>query len=420
MAETCRRVLEVEVPPDVVKKRADEIATQFQRRARLPGFRPGKAPLSIVRQRFREDIRSEVLRELVPEYVEAGARERKWDPIGHPSVSDIEYADDSPLKFKATLEVFPEFELGDYRGIMVTVPRPEVSEDEINQTLARLQEQGATYVNVDPRPVEEGDFASVAVQELQDDPNAQPGKTQEILCEIGGERTPKEFSENLLGAEVGEERTFSVNFGSGGEAGETAPSAKAVNYRVKVLGIKKKQLPELNDDFARELGGDFESLDAVRQRIREDTLKAKQNEADENARAEVRKKLIELHDFPVPDTLVERQIERRLENIARQIQSQGMNPRQLDWGRMRAAQRDAAIQDVKSSMILEKIAAEEKLEPEQAEVENEIRKIAEATRQTPEAIEAHLTKDGGLDTMKSRLRIEKSLNFVYQLARTDA
>jgi trigger factor len=216
--------------------------------------------------------------------------------------------------------------------------------------------------------------------------------------------------------EYGEELSFEVAYA--GDHRDPRLAGKSVSYHVKVLGIKQKHLPELTDDFARELG-DFESLDAVRGHIREDLRNGKLQEAEQNARSQTRQQLVALHDFPVPESLVERQIERRLERLRRQLASQGVDPQSLalDWGKVRAAQREGAVEDVKSTFLLEKIAHREQLEPDESEVAREIARIASATRQDPEAVRSRLTSEGGLDRMKSRLRIDKALDFVFHQAR---
>ena len=176
-------------------------------------------------------------------------------------------------------------------------------------------------------------------------------------------------------------------------------------------------MPELDDEFARELGA-FDSLEAVRQRVRQDIERSKREEAENRARADLRKQLVALHDFAVPESLVERQIERRLEGLRRQITTQGMDPQSmaLDWGKVRAAQRQEAVEDVKSTFILEKIAHQEHLEPEDSDVDREIERIASVTQADAAAIRSRLTREGGLDRMKSRLRIEKALDFVFHQA----
>jgi len=414
MADSCRRVVEIEIPPQIVQERAQAVVRELQRRTRLPGFRPGKAPTSVIQQRFQDDIRSQVIQELVPEYIAAAAREQNWEPVGSPAVTDVRYEEDAPLKFKATVEVLPEFELADYSSLHIDVPRPDVPEEEVEKQLEQLREQAAAYVNVEPRPLRDGDFAGIFIQ------GGASGKegvrVDEILCEIGGANTVKEFTENLRGAEVGQELSFEVKYRD--NHGDRRLAGKSVPYRVKVLGIKQKQLPELNDEFARELG-DFDSLEAVRRHIHGEIEKSKREEAEQKARAQVRRQLVALHDFSVPDTLVEKQIERRLDRLRRQLAAQGMDPQSLslDWGKVRAAQREEAIEDVKSTFILEKIAHRQQLEADEAEVQHEIERIASVTQSDAATIRSRLTREGGLDRMKSRLRIDKALDFVFHQAR---
>ncbi|MBI4459104.1 MAG: trigger factor [Acidobacteria bacterium] len=415
MAEGCRRELAIEIPAEVVREKAQAITVQLQRRARLPGFRPGKAPLSIIQERFREDIRSQVLKELVPEYVWASAREQHWEPIGNPSVRDVQYEEGAALKFSATVEVLPEFELEDYKSLFVDLKEPEVSEEETSQALDQLREQSATYVNLEPRPLQDRDYASIAVEAVSPGKESSGVHVEEVLCEVGGPRTLPEFTANLRGAQVGEELTFDVHYPA--DFQDSRLAGKTISYQVKVLGLKEKRLPELNDDFARELG-EFDSVEAVRQQVRSNLLRGKSEEMQQAARASLRQQLIQLHDFPVPESLVERQIERRVDRLRRQIAAQGLTSQgmALDWGKIRASQREGAIEDVKSTLILEKIAQKEKLSASEAEIEQEVERIADATRQAPALVRGRLTKEGGLDKIASRLRIEKALEHVFHQA----
>ena len=416
MPEDCRRVLEVEIPQEVVSKRVQTISGRFQRHARLPGFRPGKAPISLIQQKFRDDIRHQVLQELVPEYVEARAREQKWEPIGTPSVTDVRYSEDSPLRFKATLEVLPEIELRDYKNLAVRVEPETVSDQHVQAALEQLREQSATYVNLDPRPLQDGDFASISVRGVSPTKESPGVQVEEILCEIGGPRTVKEFTENLRGADIGEERRFDVAYPD--DFSDARLAGKTISYQVKVLGLKRKQLPELNDDFAREIG-EFDSLAAVCEDLRKNLLESQRRESEQKAKSELRQKLLELHDFPVPESLVERQIERKLERLRRQVLSQGMNPETMavDWGKVRATQRQGATEDVKASLLLERIAEQENLQVSESEVEQELERIAAAVRQPPAAVRARLTTEGRLDRIISVLRVEKALDFVFQHAK---
>lgn len=389
------------------------VAIQLQRRVRLPGFRPGKAPISFIQQKFRDDIRSEVLQELVPEYVRVRAQEQSWEPVGNPSVTEVQFADDTALRFKATVEVLPEFQLGNYEDLSVPLEESKVSEEEVVKSLDRLREQAATYVNLEARPLQEGDFASIGFEGISPGKDSTPVKVEEVLCEIGGANTMKEFTENLKGAQLGEERQFEVVYPP--EFNDPRLAGKTVAYKVKVLGLKRKILPELNDDFAREVG-EFASLDALRQRVQDELGKTKREEAEQNAKNQLRQKLVELHDFPVPESMVARQMERRVERLRRQLAAQGVDLKslQMDWKKLRASQQESALQEVKSALILEKIAEKEKIEAEEADIEEEIGKIAAASQQTAAMIRSRLTKEGALDKIRARIRIEKALDIIFR------
>jgi trigger factor len=408
--------MEIEIPTDVVREKLAAVAQHYQKHVRLPGFRPGKAPLSIVRQRFEEDIRSQMLQELVPEYVEAQVKQNHWEPVGTPSVTDVEYAEGSPLKFKASVEVMPEFSLGDYGSLQVEYNEPAVSDDEVQKTLEGLQNQSATYVNVDPRPIQDGDLASITVHGDSAENSTAGVDLKEVLCEVGGPDTVAEFTQNLRGAEPGHEVSFDVVYPA--DFRDKRLAGKTIAYKVNVLGIKKKQLPELDDDFAKEMG-EFETLEALRARVRENLQAAAREHAETDAKKALRKKLVELHDFSVPESLVNRQIERRVDRVRRQLASQGVDPQRLawDWNKVRDAQREEALEDVKGSLILEKIAADRKVEVEEAELDHELDELAIAMEQPAATLRARLTADGGIDRIKSRLRIEKALDLVFQNAK---
>jgi trigger factor len=409
-------VLEIEIPAEIVQERLKAVTAQFQKHARLPGFRPGKAPLSIIRQKFEEDIRAQLLQELVPEYVETEVKQRQWEPVGQPSVSEIEYAEDSPLKFKASVEVMPEFALQDYSSLQLEVPEPEVSDEEAQKTLEELRAQSATYMNVDPRPLRDGDFASISVH------GDTPGKEgsgvdlKEVLCEIGGSDTVAEFTQNLRGVEPGQEVRFDVSYPPEFRDGRLA--GRTVAYRVRVLGIKQKQLPALDDEFAKELG-EFDSLDALRARIRENLVASSRERAESEAKKTLRKRLVELHEFSVPESLVERQLEKRLDRLRRHLASQGVDPERLawDWNKVRESQLGEAAEEVKSSLVLEKIADRESVEVSAAELDREIELLAKALQQPEATLRARLTSEGGVDRIKSRLRIEKALEVLFQKAK---
>ncbi len=428
MAEdTCKREMVIEVPAEVVQREAESIARSFQKQARIAGFRPGKAPLDLIRRRFAEQIRQQMLENLIPEHFRHRVEQEKLEPVASPEIADVEVQEDAPLRFKATFEVLPQFELKDYRSLEVESSEPAVSEEEVEQALLQAQEQAATYAPVEERPLADGDFAVVSFEgrpEGQPAPRAGSGpgapvKMSDVLCEIGGRDTLPEFTENLRGAQVGEERSFPVNYPA--DFSDRRLAGRTFRYTVHVHGIKQKQLPELNDDLARDLG-EFQTLEELRAHLRRQLEEQKRRRAEAEAKEKLLDRLVELHDFPVPDALVDRQLQKRLEQTLRGLAAQGVNVGQLkvDWSEWRARQRPAALRDVKAGLVLDAIAGREGIQVEEGELEREVERLAAATKQSTAVVRSRLTREGALDRMKSRLRSEKTHDFLFHSAQRAA
>jgi trigger factor len=241
----------------------------------------------------------------------------------------------------------------------------------------------------------------------------QPVHMDEVLIEIGGKNTVPEFSENLRGATAGETREFEVKYPE--DSTDKRLAGKTLVYTVKVQAIKQKNLPELNDEFAKELG-EFTSLDQVRKQIRENMQAERKHDAEREAKDKLVNELVKRNDFEVPESLVDRQIDLRLERGLRALAAQGMkmeDMKKMDLPRLRAGQRDQAVQDVKSSLLLDRIAELENIDVGEDELNHEIEALAQQTKQTSEAVRARLTQDGGLDRIRNRIRSEKTLEFLY-------
>ncbi len=425
---TCKRELMVEVPGEVVRQEAEKVASDFQRRARVPGFRPGKTPLSLVRQRFRDEIREEVLHHLVPEYFQKRVAEEKLEPVKSPDISDVHLhlEGNEPLTFKAAFEVMPTFELQPYEGLAVEVPDATVTDEDVEAELKKLQESQATFEPVADRPLAEGDFASISFEgrpaaatgEQQKAPAkpGQPVKVNDVLCEIGGASTLPEFSQNLKGASPGEERTFTVTYPE--EFDNRQLAGQTLEYTVKVESVKQKRVPELNEEFARDLG-DFKSIEEVRTKLREQMAEARRRHAEQEAKDKLLERLVEMHEFCVPETLVERQLQTRMERTIRQLTSQGVDVRKvnLDWAKIRESHREGAARDVKAELLLEKLAEKENIEVTPEEVQREIeRLVRQVNAREAAAVRDRLTRPAAADNLKHRLRNEKALDRVYQTA----
>ncbi len=415
--ESVKREISVEIPADEVARETEVIIQKYQKVARLPGFRTGHVPASIIKQRFGEEVKSDVVEALVPKYFRREAEKQGLMPVSQPRVTDLHIHDSQPLRFKASFEVMPEIPVEGYKELRADRPEIVVSDEEVEQALDTVREQHATFTSVEGRPLADGDFAQASLdgrpKEAQAPKDRNPVRMDEVLVEIGGKNTMPEFSQHLRGASAGEERTFEVNYPE--DASDKRLAGKTFSYTVKIHAIKQKSLPELNDEFAKELG-EFTSLDAVKQQIRENMEAEKRHTAEHEAKDKLVAELGRRNEFEVPESLVERQIDLRLERGLRALAAQGMkmeDMKKMDLPRLRVAQREQALQDVKSSLLLERIAELEKITVGDDELNREVEALAKQTKQTPEAVRARLTQDGGLDRIRNRIRSEKALNFLY-------
>jgi trigger factor len=414
-----KREISVEIPAAEVARETELQIQRYQKSARLPGFRAGHVPASIIRQRFGEGLKNDVAEALIPKYFRREAEKRGLIPVSQPRVTDLHIHDGEPLTFKASFEVLPEIQVEGYKDLRADKPEITVTDEDVEQALASVREQHATYATVEGRPLAEGDFAQASMdgkpKDGKDvaDAKANPVHMDDVLIEIGGKSTVPEFNNNLTGASAGDERTFDVSYPE--DISDKRLAGKTFVYTVKVNGIKQKSLPELNDDFAKELG-EFTSLDQVRKQIRENMEAEKRHAAEHEAKDKLVAELVKRNDFEVPESLVDRQIDLRLERGLRALAAQGMKMedlKKMDLPRLRAGQREQAVQDVKSSLLLERIADLEKIEVGDDEVNREVESLAQQSKQSPETVRARLTQDGGLDRIRIRIRSEKTLNFLY-------
>jgi trigger factor len=411
-----KREISVEIPAAEVARETELQIQRYQKSARLPGFRAGHVPASIIRQRFGEGLKSDVAEALIPKYFRREAEKQGLVPVSQPRVSDLHIHDGEPLRFKASFEVLPEVNVEGYKELRADKPEINVTGEEVEQALNGVREQHATYTTVEGRTLAQGDFAQASMDgkpKDDADPNVKPVHMDEVLIEIGGKNTVPEFTQNLTGASAGEERTFDVVYPE--DAPDKRLAGETFVYTVKVNGIKQKSLPELNDDFAKELG-EFTSLDQVRKQIRENMEVEQRQTAERFAKDKLVAELVKRNDFEVPESLVDRQIDLRLERGLRALAAQGMKMeemKKMDLPRLRAGQRDQAVHDVKSSLLLERVADLEKIDVSNDELNQEVESLAKQSKQTSEAVRARLTQDGGLDRIRMRIRSEKTLNFLY-------
>ncbi len=386
-SSSTRREIQVEIPVDEVNRETESLIQKYQKLARIP---------------------------VVPRYFRKEADKQGLIPISQPQVTDLHLKDNEPLRFKASFEVMPEIKVDGYKELRAEKPEIAVTDEEVAQSLNDLREQHATFTTVEGRALADGDYAQVSLDGQPKDGDGKPVHMDEIMVEIAGKDTMPEFTTNLRGASAGDERVFEVVYAQ--DAAEQRLAGKTFTYTVKVHSIKQKSLPEVDDQFATQLG-EFKNLDEVRQRIRESMEAERKHAAEHQAKDKLVAELVKRSEFEVPEALVDRQIDVRLERGLRALAAQGMKAediKKMDLNRLRVGQRDQALQEVKASLVLDKIAEEEKIEVSDAEIDKEIEALATQSKQTPEAIRARLTRDGALDRIRNRIRSEKTLDFLYR------
>jgi trigger factor len=449
MDPVCMREVTVEIPAEAVEKQQQAIIDQYAKQARVPGFRKGKVPASVVKNRFKDEVTSDLVEQLVPQYFRAAVMKAGYRPVSQPHIFGLEFTPGEPMKFKAAFEVLPDFELGEYK-VKVEKPEVTVSDEEVEKEIKQLQERQASYDPVnEERGAKQGEFVQVSFEATPKGPEgegadakskgepssakaagdaaggeteqkseaAKPVQMDEVLVEIGGANTIPEFSENLKGAKAGEERSFEVAYPA--DFYDHRLAGLTFNYKVKVNAIKTKSVPELNDDFAKELSNEFKTLEDLKQRIRENMELERRHQAEHDVKGKVVDELVAKHDFAVPRSLVEHQIDLRLERGLRALAAQGMKTeemKRMDFARLRAGQREAAVKEVKSNVLLAKIAMKENIQVSDEELEQEITAMAQQMQQPADEVKRRLLQDGSIDRLRDRMRTEKALNFLYEQA----
>jgi trigger factor len=411
---SCRRELELEIPAEEVTKASEKVAREFAKMARVPGFRPGKAPISLIKRRFAEDIKSEVLQNLVPETVEKAVAEQKLSPVSQPQVDKLEFKEGEPVKFRASFDVLPEFTLANYKNLEIEMPEMNLTDEDVAKALTEMQQRAAAFTPVEGRAVQNDDFVQVKLNGTPEG-GGEPLQAESVLCHVGAEDTMEPFNENLRGANVGDHKDFDVNYPA--DYPDPKLAGKLFHYSVDVLGVKTKKLPELNDEFAKDVS-DATSLEELKTKIRESLEHERDHRQKDLQREKVIGELVKLHDFPVPESLVEHQMDVRLERVVRSLAQQGVDPRavNVDWVTLRRRQEERAKEDVKAELVIDRIATEEKIEVTDEELDHEIEHMAGHSGESAEAFRARLTKQGALDRMKAKLRSDKTIDWLAQNA----
>ena len=413
----CKKDLAIEVSVDEVQQEFNKTYEAYTRYAKVPGFRPGHVPRGVIKQRFSKEIKDEVLGQLLPHALQHAISDHNLHVVGSPEINDLSFNEGEPLRFKASVEVVPEFELKDYKSLKAVKRVARVTDEDVDRTFDQLREQWAQLVPVEDRPAQEGDYVSInLVGKYVQPEEAEELKADEVVIELGGEGVQPEFDEHLRGVKVEDVREFRVvypeDFTAKGLAGKT------LDFTATVTAVRQKELPEADDEFAQELG-QFQTLAELKQKLREDLGHNAERQADMRLRDELVEQVVNAYDFPLPDSMVEKQTNERLRDLIYHMVRSGMAPQsadQINWEERRAEERIHAVRDVRMAIVIGYIADAEKIQVATAEVDAEVASLAAASREPVDAVRARLTKEGGLASIENRLRYQKALDVIVKNA----
>ncbi len=405
---SCKRSLIVEVPAEQLEEEIDRQAKEYAQRAQVPGFRPGKVPLTVIRQRYRTELRNDATQEMVRRAWKEALEEHHLHPINEPSLESLSNEPGDPLKFTLGFEIFPTFEAKDYKGVSATVPRTEVTEKDVDAALESLRERNAQYVPVEEGEVRDGQLVTLSVEGTFEE-GGKPLQEDNVTCVVGAPETNETFSENLRGARLGETRSFTVAYPA--DYHRKRYAGKKVAYAANLKEIKEKHLPEL-EDLAKELGAS--SLEDLRSRIRDELVTKAAHAAEKKARDAVMDEVLLRNSIEVPGSLVDAELEDYVHRIAGNLAQQGIDPNKtsIDWRKLFEEERPNAEKTVRRTLILDAIARQEGIEVTEKDLEDAFEKLAEGTQRTAVAIRAQFEKDEKIQSFRDHLRRNKALDFI--------
>jgi trigger factor len=409
----CKRNLVATVPVEQVEEEIGRLAVKYARQAKVPGFRPGKVPLSVIRQRYGAELRSDVTQELISRTWKQAVAERGLEPLAEPVVEKVEAEPGAALKFVVSFEVLPKIEVTDYKGVSVASSPIAVEDTDVNQALEELRDKHAQFVPVENGTVQDGHYVTLTLNgEIEG--GGKPIHEENATLIVGAPQTSREFSANLQGAHIDEERSFDVVYPA--DYRQKRLAGKRVLYRAKINDIKQKQVVELNDDFARDVGA--ASLDELRSQIRDELVTKARQAAEENAREAVLDKIVDRLVFEVPETMVREDLEDHARGLAANLARQGIDVSKtsIDWKKIFDEQRPHAERSVRRRMVLDAIARQEKIEVTEQEIDAECQRIAERSGKSAPAIRAQLEKDQRLQALRTYLQQHKALDFIFRNA----
>ncbi len=409
-----RKAVEVEIPADRISSEAQRVTTEFSRHAKLPGFRPGKVPVKIVRTRFAKEIQEEVMSRLLPLSFREAIADKNVEPVGDPRLQRIDpYIEGAPVKYKAEFEVKPQIELREYRGIEIDDPKIEVSDSDVESMIERLRDQASSYRVESERGLQDDDFAVV---EITTSGEGVDSETRSGHVRVGEETPLSELHDALRGKKSGESASFDKTYGD--DASNENFRGKKIHHEVTLKEIRVQEKPDVTDDFAKSVGG-WENVEQMREAIAGDIRRHREMEMLRSKKNQIGERLLALHEFDVPETLIDEELGKSLQNYARFLVSQGidLDKAELDWQKIGEDFRPEAVKRVKRGLILEAIARKEGLIVSDVEVDAEIRRAANESGRDFAEVKHRLRHDDGYEALRTSLSQEKALELLLREAK---
>lgn len=410
-----KKVIHFEIPWEDVDQHVKESVRHIMRTARIPGFRPGKAPEQVVRSRYAQHIKDDVIQHMIPDAYQTALKENNFDVISEPALSDVMYAEGSPFLFKITIETRPQVEIQDYKGLDIEAHPFEIKDEELDAVLKVYQQRAAEMI---PHPDSAAENGQYVVAHVRAD--VAGGKKKKLFdstttIEVGSEDNHPAFNEHLVGKKAGDKVEFDAMYAE--DHPEKSIAGKTIHYRVEIQSVNERRLPAIDDEFAKDQG-DYPSLKELKEKIRGDIEKHKQNDQKGHYKEEITKKLVDANRFAVPETLIRRETDNLMQEYAYTLQRSGANLQDasIDWNELYQKFSEQAERNVRGVMIIQAIADAEKIEVTDEDVEQSISRIADQQRRAPEAVKAELAKDNRLERLQGNLRITKTLDFLLQNA----
>ncbi len=412
-----RKSLSFEIDAQVVDQEIADRAKDYAKKLKLPGFRAGKVPTHVVKQRFKANLLEDVAEKLVNKVVFEEIEGRGLKPLASPKVVDLKIDENQPLTFRAVFETLPIVELPDWRGLRAKSREPKVEDAGIDRELEGLRENAAQYEPVEGRPIVDGDYV-VGDLSWKSTAGGKPRRNENALFEVGSAEMNKDLSAALVGASPGETKQVRVKYEP--KPGEEGAPAEEIDYTIVVKAIKKKVLPALDDDFAKDLG-EFGSLQELREDVRKKLVAAEERKIDRELKGALVEALVEKSQLEVPEALVERHMTARAENAVRGLAMQGIDPRTIgvDWRQYRDGQREDSVKAAKADILLDEIARREGVDATDLEMDSEVARLAERMKKSKEAMRAQMEKEGELAGLRARIREEKVLDLLKSNARVE-